>query len=273
MSAEFSYVTLVTNADYALGALALARSLKAVGSQAGLTVLATPEAANKLPGSHGLAQLESTGATIRLVEPLPTSTEFTDRHSRKSQQARSPLSKGAKPVFHDPLDNFCKLYLWQLENFQRIVFLDADTLVVKNIDRLFGYPQFSAAPNLHESLADMHQLNSGVFVAEPSIETYEHMLAGLDSPNAYWPRTDQTFLEQYFPGWHGLPYTYNTLQYVFFNLPALWQWRSIHVVHYQHEKPWQEHNPRRAELLPLIELWHRMLDGESPPDELRTPHG
>jgi len=99
LSAKFSYVTLVTNADYALGALALARSLKAVGSEAGLMVLATPEAANKLPGSHGLAQLESTGATIRLVEPLPTSTEFTDRHSRKSKQARSPLSKGAKPVY------------------------------------------------------------------------------------------------------------------------------------------------------------------------------
>ena len=273
MSSRFSYATLVTNADYALGALALARSLAAVDSQWGLTVLTTPNAANHSDSSQGLDQLEATGATIQVVETLPTSTEFAERHSRRSQHARSPFTKGTKPIFHDPLDNFCKLHLWQLENFDRIVFLDADTLVVKNIDRLFGYPQFSAAPNLYESLVDMHRLNSGVFVAQPARETYDHMLAMLDSPDAYWPRTDQTFLEQYFPNWHGLPYTYNTLQYVFFNLPELWQWKSINVVHYQYEKPWQEHNPRRAELLPLIELWHKMLEGQLPPEELRTPHG
>jgi len=243
-----------------------------VGSAWGLTVLTTSQVKNKLPGSHGLAQLEAAGATIQLVEPLPTTSEFSNRHSRKSKSARSPVNKGSQPTYQDPLDNFYKLNLWRLEGFERIVYLNADTLVVKNIDRLFGYPQFSAAPNLHESLLDMQHLNSGVFVAEPSIHTFERMLSLLNAPDAYWPGTDQTFLEQFFPNWHGLPYTFNTQQYVFFKLPQLWQWRSINVVQYQFEKPWQEHNPRRAELLPLIELWHQMLAGEPPPDELRTPH-
>jgi len=269
VSAGNVYATLVTNADYALGALALARSLTAVNSVASLLVLTTATA----DADEGLAELEKAGAQIREVERMPVSAAFCERHSRENQHARSPFTKGTKPVFHNPLDNFCKLRLWQMEEFRRVVFLDADTLVVKNIDRLFGYPQFSAAPNLYESLTDMHRLNSGVFVAEPSTETFDHMLSVLDAADAYWPRTDQTFLERYFPHWHGLPWTFNTLQYAFFNLPELWHWPSINVLHYQYEKPWQEHNPRRAELLPLIELWHDMLAGAPPPAELRTPHG
>lgn len=269
MTPQFAYATLVTNSDYALGALALARSLRAVQSAWPLLVLTTSSA----DADQGLADLEAAGAQIVPVASLSLSAEFNERHSRKSQHARSPFTKGTKPLFHDPLDNFCKLRLWQLSNYERILFLDADTIVVKNIDRLFGYPEFCAAPNLYETLNDMHRLNSGVFVAEPNNQTFDAMIAALDSPAAYWPRTDQTFLESWFPNWHGLPYTFNTLQYVFFNLPELWHWSAINVVHYQYEKPWQEHHPRRAQLAPLIDLWHQILDGAAPPDELRTPHG
>ena len=73
-----------------------------------------------------------------------------------------------------PLDNFCKLRLWQLTEHRRCVFIDADAIVLRNIDRLFSYPEFSAAPNVYESLADFHRLNSGVFVAEPSLATFGH---------------------------------------------------------------------------------------------------
>ncbi len=47
------------------------------------------------------------------------------------------------------------------------------------------------------------------------------MLQAANQWGAFWPRTDQTFLQTYFPDWHGLPYIYNTLQYVWFNLPQL----------------------------------------------------
>ena len=50
------------------------------------------------------------------------------------------------------------------------------------------------------------------------------MLARLDAPGAFWPRTDQTFLQAFFPDWHGLPIYDNLLQYVWFTLPELWDW-------------------------------------------------
>ncbi|MEQ8691355.1 MAG: glycosyltransferase family 8 protein [Pseudomonadales bacterium] len=256
-----AFVTLVTNADYALGALALARSLRQVGSRAPLVVLATDSGID-------LEALLEAGCEIVPVSPLPLSTAFKERHSRRAVHERAPFDKGEKPVFHDPLDNFSKLRLWQLTQYQRVVFLDADTLVVRNIDRLFDYPEFCGAPNLYESLADMHRLNSGVFVARPDLASFDAMLAALDTADAVWRRTDQTFLETYFADWHGLPYTYNTLQYVYFNLPQLWHWPSIRVVHYQYEKPWMADHPKRAQLQPLIDLWHGVLEGKGIPREL-----
>ncbi len=256
-----AYATLVTNPDYVLGALALARSLQSVAADAPLIVLATNTELDLEP-------LAAANCQIRLVTPPALSEAFVQRHSRAAVHAAAPFSKGTKPLFHDPLDNFCKLELWRLEEYQRIVFLDADTLVVKNIDRLFGYPQFSAAPNLYESLVDMHRLNSGVFVASPSSETYADMLQVLDEPGKRWRRTDQTFLETYFPDWHGLPYTFNTLQYVYFNLPELWHWPSINVVHYQYEKPWEAGHAKADQLKGLIDLWHSMLEGAPAPAEL-----
>lgn len=256
-----AYVTLVTNEDYGLGALALARSLKRVQAQAPLVVLATP-------GAGGLEQLEAEGCRIVDAAPLPLSAAFRERHARSALHGAAPFTKGAKPLFHDPLDNFVKLRLWQLGDYQRLVFLDADTLVVRSIDALFAYPELCAAPNLYETLTDFRRMNSGVFTARPDPRTFEAMLACLDAPNAFWRRTDQTFLEAFWPGWHGLPYTCNTLQYVYFNLPELWHWPQIRVVHYQYEKPWQPEHPRRAQLQPLIDLWWQVLEGGEIPEAL-----
>lgn len=259
-----AYVTLVTNADYAVGALALARSLRLTNSTHPLIAMVTDR-------SISLADLEAEGCRIVDVAQPEFSSEFRQRHSRHTQHSVAPFTKGNKPAFHDPLDNFCKLRLWQLTEFDRVVFLDADVIVVRNIDKLFSYPEFSAAPNLYETLHDMHRLNSGVFVAHPSTATYGEMMRRLDVPDVFWRRTDQTFLESFFPDWHGLPYVFNTLQYVYFNLPGLWYWPSIRVVHYQYEKPWEKDHPKAAQLGPLIALWHQVLNTGTIPDELPVP--
>lgn len=256
-----AYVTLVSSEDYALGALALARSLRRSGTSAPLVVLARGSFA-------GLAELESEGCRIVRIEPLPLSEGFRARHTRAAQHAAAPFTLGEKPAFHDPLENFGKLRLWELEEYERVVFIDADAVVLRNVDRLFGYPEGSAAPNLYASLDDFHRMNSGVFVATPSRRTFASMCEALDQPDAFFRRTDQTFLERYFPDWHGLPYTYNTLQYVYLNLPALFRWDAIRVLHYQYEKPWQSDHPKREALAPLIDVWWRLLEGAPLPESV-----
>lgn len=261
-----AYVTLVTNEDYALGALALARSLRHSGTLADIVVLHTGGVS-----AEALTPLREMGCRLHPVDLLPLSETFNERHARRNVHEQAPFTKGRKPAFHSPLDNFCKLRLWELTAYERCIFLDADTLVLKNIDRYFGYPEFSAAPNVYESLKDFHRLNSGVFVAKPSTETFAAMLTTLDQPDAFWPRTDQTLLQGFFPDWHGLPVTMNMLQYVWFTMPELWHWPSISVLHFQYEKPWEHDHPKADTLKPLIDLWWAFARGDIIPDIARLP--
>ncbi|ABC92225.1 glycosyltransferase (sulfolipid biosynthesis) protein [Rhizobium etli CFN 42] len=270
LSPAFAYVTLITNADYAIGATALARSLRRTGTSADVVVLHTGGV-----DAAALAPLKTLDCRLMQVEHLPLSDAFNDRHARGHLHSAAPFTKGRKPEFHSPLDNFCKLRLWQLVEYERCVFIDADALVLKNVDKLFLYPEFSAAPNVYESLADFHRMNSGVFVAKPSHDTFRKMLESLDGPDAFWRRTDQTFLETFFPEWHGLPVYFNMLQYVWFTMPELWDWKSISIVHYQYEKPWEKDHPRAKQLQPLIDLWHRLHESGDMPEitALKKPEG
>ncbi|WP_375258145.1 glycosyltransferase [Citreimonas sp.] len=254
---ERAYVTLVTNADFARGAAALLRSLALTGTTADRVVLHTAA----VPAAS-LDTLRARGARLVEVDLLPTSRAFAQAHAREALHRAAPFTKGDKPPFHTPLDNFAKLRLWQLD-YDRVVFLDADTLVLRNIDRLFDYPEFSAAPNVYESLGDFHRLNSGVFTARPDAGTFATMLDRLDAPGAFWRRTDQTFLQDFFPDWHGLPVFDNLLQYVWMNMPALWSWAQVRVLHFQYEKPWQDPHPKAQALAPLIALWHA-FEGDGP---------
>lgn len=259
--ADRAWVTLVTNADYALGARALLRSLVLTGTGADLVVLHTDVAAGDL------APLRALGARLVRVDLLPTSPGFNAAHAKGALHARAAFTKGTKPPFHTPLDNFAKLRLWQLD-YERVVFVDADALVLRNSDVLFDYPEFCAAPNVYESLADFHRMNSGVFTARPSAATFGAMMARLDVPGAFWRRTDQTFLESFFPDWHGLPVFCNMLQYVWFAMPELWDWKAIRILHFQYEKPWQDHD-KADRLRPLIDLW-RAHAGDGPVPEIAS---
>ncbi|NHW59692.1 glycosyl transferase, partial [Escherichia coli] len=87
-----------------------------------------------------LDTLAGRGARLIHVDLLPTSDAFNAAHARAALHAAAPFTKGGKPAFHTPLDNFAKLRLWQLD-YARVAFLDADTLVLRNCDRLFDYPE------------------------------------------------------------------------------------------------------------------------------------
>lgn len=260
-----AYCTLLSNRDYLPGVTALARSLQAVQAQAPLVVLVPQH----LDIRAERTMLERYGCQLRPVEPLPLSAAFCERHVSSAIHRASPFTRGNKPVFHETLNNFLKLRCWELTEYRKIVFLDADTVVARSVDRLFEYPAFAASPNLYEGLGDFDRMNSGVFVAEPSAAVFGQLLERLDAPGAYWRRTDQTFLETVFPDWPLLPHWYNTLQYLYFNQPQLWIPERIRIIHYQYEKPWMAEHPKQELLQPLIDFWRRIHDegliGEVPP--------
>lgn len=75
---------------------------------------------------------------------------------------------------------YTKLLIVEMEDeYDSIVFLDADTLVLENIDELFACGPFCAVMR-HSEL-----LNSGVVVITPSRELYKHMHELMDKLDSY----------------------------------------------------------------------------------------
>ncbi len=90
-----AYVTLVTNADFALGAKALLHSLIATHTEADLVVMHT----GGVEPQH-LSPLAALGARLIEVPLLPTSDAFNAAHARDKLHGRAPFTRGNKPSFH-----------------------------------------------------------------------------------------------------------------------------------------------------------------------------
>lgn len=86
---------------------------------------------------------------------------------------------------------YTKLKVFNMTNYKKVVYLDADTIVVKNIDDLFKCRKFCA--NLKHS----ERLNSGVMVVEPSETLFNDMVNKIKTTKSY-TGGDQGFLNSYY---------------------------------------------------------------------------
>lgn len=146
-----AYVTLVATDAYASGALVLAHKLRDLGTEKEIVCLVTENISTRV------RDILSKVCTVIPVDTI-RSTDFDN------------LNLLGRPE----LDiTFTKIQLWKLTQYRKIVFLDADTYPLKNIDELFDRPSFSAAPDA--GWPDC--FNSGVFVTEPSDTIFEELTA------------------------------------------------------------------------------------------------
>ncbi len=89
-----------------------------------------------------------------------------------------------------------KIHCWRLTQYKKGVFLDADTLVLQNIDELFDKQELSAVPDI--GWPDC--FNTGVFVFSPSEETFRALLK-LAIEKGSFDGGDQGLLNTYFSDW------------------------------------------------------------------------
>jgi glycogenin glucosyltransferase len=232
MSSE-AFVTLATNDGYALGALVVAQSLRKVGTQRQLVVLISKSLSDLLRRT-----LAASFDEVILVDEL---------NSNDSEHL-SLLSRPELGV------TFTKINCWLLEKYSKCVFLDADIVVLQPIDDLFEREEFSAAPDA--GWPDC--FNSGVFVYQPSKETFNKLAQFASQQDASFDGGDQGLLNAFFSNWRTsdisrhLPFTYNVTSNTFYSyVPAVTKFRNdIRVVHFAGAlKPWQlTYNPQNEQL-------------------------
>ena len=192
MKKNYSYVSLLTNDSYIYGIILLNETMKKVKSKYPLHVLVTEKVSKA-----SLEILNQLKINYELVDTITTS-EAAFQYNFKVNKRMAAIWK----------DNWTKLQIFKLTQFDKIVFLDADLMILKNLDHLFEKPHMSAAIDgeYFNLWPDRIFLNGGCLVVEPNIEEYNNIISFIDTIDLNNLRkdemlADQEILNRYFTNW------------------------------------------------------------------------
>lgn len=205
--AKQAYATILHSSEaYVCGAIALAQSIIQTNSTKDLLLLADDSITQK-----SLRALSAAGWKIKHIERIQSPHAQRDAYNRW---------------------NYSKLRVWQLIEYEKIIFIDADLIVLKNIDHFFIYPQLSAVGN------DKTIFNSGVMLVEPSECMFKTLMEERFTLVSY-NGGDQGFLNEVFTWWHRWPSKLNHLKIFEMELEKKHEIsEDIYAIHYLGLKPW-----------------------------------
>ncbi|CAK9187110.1 unnamed protein product [Ilex paraguariensis] len=175
--------------------------------------------------------------------------------------------------------NYSKLRIWELVEYNKMIYLDGDIQVFDNIDHLFDMPSgyFYAVMDcfvrklgvIARTAKPPLYFNAGMFVNEPSLSIYDDLLETLKvtSPTSF---AEQDFLNMFFRDiYRPIPSIYNLV------LAMLWrhleniELDKVKVVHYcaAGSKPrrftGKEENMEREDIKMLVKEWCDIYNDES----------
>ena len=178
--------------------------------------------------------------------------------------------KRVESRFHDAR-TYSKLNLWALVQYEALLFLDLDTLVIREPTRIFTeiYPEMeskgfelAATPDRPESFSD--HFNSGVLLVKPktSVEELVSMIAKVEHDQEW---ADQAFLNAVFRyRFLPLPFIYNANVISKMLEPVLWHQNQdmIAIVHYTVAKGWHSFRNmgKTGEFHRMFACWFYDLD-------------
>ncbi|MDP9565203.1 UNVERIFIED_ORG: alpha-N-acetylglucosamine transferase [Kosakonia oryzae] len=271
MSGAFAWVTLLTQPDYLRGVETLQRSLRASGSPWPLVVMVTPAIDDKMR-----QHLQTRGCRVQEVPVTGPDPALAHRYANERFA-----------------EVWSKLAVWRLTEYQRVAFLDADMLVINNMDEVFSlplaadtiaachacrcnpqriasYPESWRPENCYYSWCDdpgMHghppasldnYLNGGFLVLTPDEAMYQQMMQRLaeKADISAYVFAEQDFLNEVFRDrWQPLHYGYNALKTLALQHPQMWDLARVKNIHYIIDKPWEKTPQPGDKWYELHKLW------------------
>ena len=104
----------------------------------------------------------------------------------------------------------------ELTQFDKIVYLDADLYIRKNIDELFEYPHMATTPNRKygPNITPPPELISGLLVIEPQkglLDKFSNILLNISDKRQ--SVGDQDILQEYYTNWANMPELHLDIKY------------------------------------------------------------
>lgn len=260
---NYAYVTLLTNDAYAPMAVALFLCNKLVKSDYPLYCIVTPEVSQKV-----LEAFDKIGFNYFLRPNFPVPQNIIDINNSKYYYPKWA------PCFN-------KFWLFELP-FDKVIYLDSDLFVVKNIDELFDCEDYTAAPDtngieyehlmkdaMHENPAYRNYFNAGLLVLTPSKYTFEEIRQELAAWDQYHCN-DQNFLAlKMIPEWKDRPNLqlspiYNLMApfaVQYFDSQKEYTPLDVKVWHFCGKKPIPGYETVETNAVekPLYEVWARLV--------------
>lgn len=181
-----AYFTVLSTNTYLKGVLALNECLKKVSSKYPLYVLLNEEISSEVEALLNKKNIQ----TIRRAK-IDLPMDIVDRNNSREKSRWNYT--------------FDKLNIFELTDFEKIVFLDSDIYVRKNIDELFDKPNMSAVIDKHHGpnlTSRCIELTSGVMVIVPQenqISKFQEIIKNII--NERDAIGDQDILQEYDPEW------------------------------------------------------------------------
>ena len=156
----------------------------------------------------------------------------------------APLQEGSAKNYRW-MDQFTKLRLWGMTMYHTVVYLDADTMVLRSISHLLdcNLGNHSIAASAQAWYGKFEAFNMGVFVIHPAEREYHRLMKLQRDPAVYFDArwAEQGFLNAvYKDNWYDLGFPNNALTWVSWQNHAYWkaQYAHFNVVHFGGLKPW-----------------------------------
>eukprot|EP00439_Symbiodinium_sp_Y106_P086502 s2122_g33.t2 len=187
---DFAYVTIIWSEDYVDNAIVWATGLIASGSTFRRLCM--------------VARGKIERRKIRILSRCCCDIDLTD-------PIQSPALSSSRSSRYEFV--LTKLRVLQLDQkgIRKIVMMDADTLVLQNVDELFWLPSPSATVNKDTLMGELEKpkLSAGVMVLEPDSVKFDHLLEGLHGMETS-QFVEQDLLDAYFNhSYNIIPLTYN----------------------------------------------------------------
>ena len=230
---KYSYITLLTNDSYAYGVALLVESMSKVNTYYPLHVLITE-------GVHEATRefLNQLGVTYQEVPIIETPPDIYQHNMHYEPNTASTWR-----------NCWTKLHIFNQTQFDKIVFLDADIMVLKNLDHLFNCPHMTSCLDgeYFNIWPGWDHFNSGCLVIEPSIELYNKILDFANSLTEdnipEYIIADQEILNLYFKDWPAQTQLHLNKYYDIFP-PYIQEYQisdieeNCYFLHYVGRKPW-----------------------------------
>ena len=171
---------------------------------------------------------------------------------------------GTFPRFRD---QFTKLELWNMDEYEANIYFDSDTFVIQNIDEFLNmYKNFQAKHKIgvtRDIRAGVWQttFNMGVFIIRPNRTEFSNLIRLKNDENFKFETTmsEQGFLNEVYKNqWYEIGFENNANLAVYTQKPKYWSKREndIRIIHFTMEKPWK----CGKEYKNVCQLWENFLN-------------